>query len=71
MRSELAEANRAKEQLERVTYQLADDLRQLKAKVEADTQDSKTNINDLKNKAKKLEDENRQTVSRVVKSFRI
>ncbi|XP_060080757.1 paramyosin-like [Ylistrum balloti] len=59
MRVDLDEVLQAKSQLERVAFQLADDIRALKMKVESQASDFSTVSGDLKNKSKKLEDENR------------
>ncbi|XP_021358873.1 paramyosin-like isoform X2 [Mizuhopecten yessoensis] len=59
MRVDLEEVLQAKSQLERVAFQLADDLRTLKIKVDSQAADFNAVSGDLKNKSKKLEDENR------------
>jgi beta-lactamase class A len=63
LRTELDEALRAKDQLERVTFQLVDEVRQLKGKVDGQGVDVNSLVNDLKNRSKKLEEENRHAVS--------
>ncbi|XP_033753404.1 putative leucine-rich repeat-containing protein DDB_G0290503 isoform X3 [Pecten maximus] len=59
MRVDLDEVLQAKSQLERVAFQLADDIRGLKMKVDSQASDFTAVSGDLKNKSKKLEDENR------------
>ena len=66
MRNELDETVRAKDQLERVTFQLVDEVRQLKVKVDTQNMDFSSATSDLKNKSMRLEEENRQTVTRAM-----
>ena len=63
MRTELDETMRSKEQQERLIHQMADELRQMKAKLENQGQDFSTVLNDMKNKNRKIEEDARQTVS--------
>ena len=62
LRSELDEVTRVKDNLERVTFQLADEMRQLRTKFETQTLDLVSTVNDLKHRSKRLEDDNRQLV---------
>ena len=71
MRTELDETMRAKDQLERVTFQLVDELRQVKGRLDSQTVDVGTVVNDLKNKSKKLEEENKQTVGKFIVSWQM
>ncbi|XP_071132448.1 coiled-coil domain-containing protein 154-like isoform X6 [Mytilus edulis] len=59
VRTDLDEVLQSKAQLERVTLQMADDIRNLKMRVEQHTNTFATVSTDLKNKSKKLEDDNR------------
>ncbi|XP_063444881.1 paramyosin-like isoform X3 [Mytilus trossulus] len=59
VRTDLDEVLQSKAQLERVTIQMADDIRNLKMRVEQHTNTFATVSTDLKNKSKKLEDDNR------------
>ncbi|KAJ8318613.1 hypothetical protein KUTeg_003704 [Tegillarca granosa] len=59
MRIDLDEALQAKSQLERVAFQMAEDIRNLKMKLDAHTAEFATVSNDLKNRSKKIEEENR------------
>lgn len=63
LRSELDDTVRAKEQLERVTYQLVDELRGVKARVDSQTMDFGSVAAELKNKSRRLEEDSRQNVS--------
>ena len=64
LRQELEQTQRAKDQLERVTYTLVDEMRQIKSKLEAQNMDFTSVTSDLRNKSQRLEEENRSTVSR-------
>lgn len=66
VRTDLDEVLQSKAQLERVTLQMADDIRNLKMRVEQHTNTFATVSTDLKNKSKKLEDDNRL---QVIKSY--
>ncbi|CAC5385012.1 unnamed protein product [Mytilus coruscus] len=59
VQTDLDEVLQSKQQLERVTLQMADDIRNLKMRVEQHTATFATVSTDLKNKSKKLEDDNR------------
>lgn len=63
LKRELDEVARAKDGLERLSYQLVDEIRQTKSKVETQQVEFQQNAQDFKNKSKKLEEENRQMVS--------
>lgn len=63
MRNELNETVRAKDQMEKTLYSMADDLRQLKTRVDSQAADFTTVALDLRNKSRKLEDETRTNVS--------
>lgn len=64
LRQELEQTQRAKDQLERVTYTLVDEMRQIKSKLEAQNMDFTSVTSDLRNKSQRLEEENRSTVSK-------
>ena len=64
LRQELEQTQRAKDQLERVTYTLVDEMRQIKSKLEAQNVDFTSVTSDLRNKSQRLEEENRSTVSK-------
>jgi hypothetical protein len=59
----LDEVLRIKEQLERMSYQMADDMRQIKSKMDTQSVDLVSVVNELKHKTKRLEDDHRQQVS--------
>ena len=65
VKSELDDTRRSKEQLERVTYQLVDELRTLKSRVDAQSVDFASVSSELKNKSRRLEEDNRQNVSEI------
>ena len=65
LRRELEQTQRSKDQLEKVTYNLEDKVRQIMSKVESQTMDFATVASDLRNKSQRLEEENRSTVSTV------
>ncbi|CAH1794921.1 unnamed protein product [Owenia fusiformis] len=67
MKTELDETIRAKDQLERVCYDLADEVRSMKTKVDSTSSDLSGTLNELKNKSKRMEEENRQTLHSVRK----
>ncbi|XP_013381947.1 neurofilament heavy polypeptide isoform X2 [Lingula anatina] len=67
MKEELEEVSRAKDQLERLTFNLVDEMRQLKGRMDNQNMDFASVANDLKNKNKRLEEENRQTLESVRK----
>lgn len=60
---------RVKDNLERVTFQLADEMRQIKTKLDTQTVDLVSTVNELKHRSKRLEDDNRQLVIFIVTSF--
>lgn len=62
LKRELDEVSRGKEALERLSYQLIDEMRNTKNKVEQQQVEFHSSTTDLKNKGKKLEEENRQMV---------
>ena len=62
LKRELDEITRAKDSLERLSYQLIDEVRQTKNKVETQQAEYAQTAQDFKNKGKKLEEENRQMV---------
>ena len=63
LRQELEQTQRAKDQLERLTYTLADDMRQIKSKLDSQNVDFATVASDLRSKSQRLEEETRSTVS--------
>lgn len=63
LKRELNEVSRAKESLERLSYQLVDEVRQTKNKVESQQVELQQAAQEFKNKSKRLEEENRQMVS--------
>jgi len=63
MKQEVDELARGKEALERLSYQLLDELRNTKQRVEEQQHEINQSAQELKNKGKKLEEENRQMVS--------
>ncbi|XP_064623698.1 coiled-coil domain-containing protein 154-like isoform X3 [Lineus longissimus] len=65
LKSELEESNRAKNQLERLTFQLSEDVRALKNKFDNQSFDFSQVTQDLKLRSRKIEEEHRQTVNDV------
>lgn len=63
VRTDLDDVLQSKQQLERVTLQMADDIRNLKMKVEQHTATFATVSTELKNRSKKLEEDNRMQVN--------
>lgn len=63
VRTDLDDVLQSKQQLERVTLQMADDIRNLKMKVEQHSATFATVSTELKNKSKKLEEDNRLQVN--------
>ena len=63
LQSKLEEAVRSRDQLERVTFQVVDEMRQLKARTDTQSIEFSQVVGDLRNKSRRLEEENRQTVS--------
>ncbi|KAL3875912.1 hypothetical protein ACJMK2_033817 [Sinanodonta woodiana] len=62
LRTELVETIQSKNQLEKVTYTLTDEIRNLRSKLDTQQAEFSTMINDLRNRAKRLEDENRTQI---------
>ena len=62
MRNEIDSLVGAKEQLERVTLQLADELRTMKVKMDQQNADFSSISNDLKTRSKRLEEDSRTQV---------
>ena len=62
MRNEIDSLVGAKEQLERVTLQLADELRTMKVKIDQQNADFSSISNDLKTRSKRLEEDSRTQV---------
>ncbi|XP_071813237.1 uncharacterized protein [Apostichopus japonicus] len=60
LRNDLDEANRLREQLERATTTLVDELRQVKSKQDAHSIESNGTLHDIKERTKRLEEEQRQ-----------
>lgn len=60
----MEELQGAKNQLERICFSMADDIRTLKMKVDQQSSDIGTVSSDLRNRSKKLEDDNRNQVFR-------
>lgn len=58
------ELARAKEALERLSFQVIDEVRQTKGKVEGQQAELLQTTQEFKNRSKKLEEENRQMVGR-------
>nr|XP_034318090.1 early endosome antigen 1 isoform X14 [Crassostrea gigas]XP_034318091.1 early endosome antigen 1 isoform X14 [Crassostrea gigas] len=59
MRAEMEELQGAKNQLERICFSMADDVRTLKMKVDQQSAEIGTVSSDMRNRSKKLEDDNR------------
>eukprot|EP00105_Crassostrea_gigas_P029446 XP_011451402.1 PREDICTED: serine/arginine repetitive matrix protein 2 isoform X10 [Crassostrea gigas] len=59
MRAEMEELQGAKNQLERICFSMADDIRTLKMKVDQQSAEIGTVSSDMRNRSKKLEDDNR------------
>lgn len=62
MRAEIEELQGTKNQLERICFSMADDIRTLKMKMDQQSSELGTVSSELKNKSKKLEDDNRNQV---------
>lgn len=62
MRAEMEELQGAKNQLERICFSMADDIRTLKMKVDQQSAEIGTVSSDMRNRSKKLEDDNRNQV---------
>lgn len=65
LKRELDEVSRGKEALERLSYQLIDEMRNTKNKLEQQQAVFDVSATDFKSKSKKLEEENRQMVRTV------
>lgn len=63
LRSELNETKSSRSQLEQVTFTLTEELRSLKNRVENQQAEFNHMISDVRNRARKLEEENRTHVS--------
>ncbi|XP_041474639.1 golgin subfamily A member 6-like protein 22 isoform X5 [Lytechinus variegatus] len=59
LKNELDEANRMREQLERVTTSLVDDVRQVKSRTDASQVEISSLVHDVKERTKRLEEDNR------------
>lgn len=59
----MEELQGAKNQLERICFSMADDIRTLKMKVDQQSAEIGTVSSDLRNRSKKLEDDNRNQVN--------
>lgn len=59
LRSELNETKSSRNQLEQVTYALSEELRTVKNRVESQQTEFGNMINEVRNRARKLEEENR------------
>lgn len=59
MRVDLNEAKQARNQLEQITYALSEELRTLRNKVEGQQAEFMNMVTDVRNRARKLEEENR------------
>ncbi len=62
LRSQIDELQRSKENLERNTFSLLEEIKALKSKVDMETLSINTTSGDLRNKTRRLEDESRQQV---------
>jgi len=62
LRSQIDELQRSKENLERNTFSLLEEIKSLKSKVDMETLSINTTSGDLRNKTRRLEDESRQQV---------
>ena len=59
LRADLNETKQSRNQLEQVTYALSEELRTLRNKVEGQQAEFVSMVTDVRNRARKLEDENR------------
>ncbi|XP_033630840.1 golgin subfamily A member 6-like protein 22 isoform X2 [Asterias rubens] len=64
LRNDLDEANRLREQLERATTTLVDEVRTIKGKVETHHLESNSITHDVKERTKRLEEDNRTLIAR-------
>jgi len=62
LRSQIDDLQRSKENLERNTFSLLEEIKTLKSKVDMETLSINAVSGDLKNKTRRLEDESRQQV---------
>ena len=69
LRSQIDELQRSKENLERNTFSLLEEIKALKSKVDMETLSINTTSGDLRNKTRRLEDESRQQVILCSKIF--
>ena len=69
LRSQIDELQRSKENLERNTFSLLEEIKALKSKVDMETLSINTTSGDLRNKTRRLEDESRQQVILCSKNF--
>ena len=63
LRTQIDDLQRSKENLERSTFSLLEEIKSLKSKVDMETLSLNSVSGDLRNKTRRLEDENRQQVS--------
>lgn len=71
MRAEMEELQGAKNQLERICFSMADDVRTLKMKVDQQSAEIGTVSSDMRNRSKKLEDDNRNQLDTLRKTSTI
>lgn len=71
MRAEMEELQGAKNQLERICFSMADDIRTLKMKVDQQSAEIGTVSSDMRNRSKKLEDDNRNQLDTLRKTSTI
>ena len=63
MQNQLNETSRAKEQLERIVFNLVEEVRQVKTKSDTQAVDLQAVSHELRSKSHKLEEDSRQAVS--------
>lgn len=63
LRIQIDDMQRSKENLERSAFSLIDEIKALKSKVDVESMNLNSVGSDLRNKTRRLEDENRQNVS--------
>ena len=66
LRLQIDDMQRSKENLERSAFSLIDEIKALKSKVDVESMNLNTVGADLRNKTRRLEDENRQNVSFII-----
>ncbi|XP_048759107.2 serine/arginine repetitive matrix protein 2-like isoform X4 [Ostrea edulis] len=71
MRAEIEELQGTKNQLERICFSMADDIRTLKMKMDQQSSELGTVSSELKNKSKKLEDDNRNQLEALRKTSNV